>query len=56
MSGDNDVLGKLAEDAKQRINYNSHNLGELGQFIRVPYAFSIIDDLVLKLRMVQEQD
>ena len=38
-----DILAKEREETDKKIDYNSHDLGEMGQFIRTEYLTNILN-------------
>jgi hypothetical protein len=45
---DPDLSTKITK-LKERIDYNSHHLGEWGNLIRVEYVFNFLDDFAREL-------
>lgn len=39
-------MSERFEEAKRRVDYNAHDLGEFGKMIRVEYVYGILADLL----------
>jgi hypothetical protein len=42
------VENDTAKEIKKRLRYNSHDMGELGKFVRLEYAYEIVKNLLNK--------